>query len=429
MTAEIAIMNKNGIALAADSVVTIGDGIKKYNNANKLFLLSNFKPVGVMIYSDAEFMKVPWEIIIKEYRTQLGDMSFGTIKEFGLDFLNFLNNKDLNLNKAEEEYVPSIFITFIRNVIFQEAAAKGQSKIEQNVHPLTPEEELEILELTITENLTFLTGFNDLDSTKDCGAYLLKRYQPFLQKIRLDLNDKNHFDISDASFEELKQIFTHLFIKDYFYPHYSGIVIAGYGEKDIFPSLISFWVQGIIDNYVKYAIKDDVIIDYNNDNRIIPFAQTDVVETFLAGINTNYFEVMDKGYESEVIGSMDNLDGLTGELKERVKTALRDAHVEYIEKIVDHARETSIQPVSQAVRILPKEELASMAESLVNLTSFKRQVALDSFEGTVGGPIDVAVISRGDGFIWIKRKHYFKPELNSQFFDNKRLAREGGCNK
>ena len=37
---------------------------------------------------------------------------------------------------------------------------------------------------------------------------------------------------------------------------------------------------------------------------------------------------------------------------------------------------------------------------------------------TVGGPIDVAVISKGDGFIWIKRKHYFKAELNPQFFAN-----------
>jgi hypothetical protein len=36
----------------------------------------------------------------------------------------------------------------------------------------------------------------------------------------------------------------------------------------------------------------------------------------------------------------------------------------------------------------------------------------------VGGPIDVAVISRGDGFIWIKRKHYFSPELNPQFAAN-----------
>jgi hypothetical protein len=24
----------------------------------------------------------------------------------------------------------------------------------------------------------------------------------------------------------------------------------------------------------------------------------------------------------------------------------------------------------------------------------------------------VAVISRGDGFVWVKRKHYFPPELN-----------------
>jgi hypothetical protein len=37
---------------------------------------------------------------------------------------------------------------------------------------------------------------------------------------------------------------------------------------------------------------------------------------------------------------------------------------------------------------------------------------------TVGGPIDVAVISKGDGLIWIKRKHYFSPELNRQFFVN-----------
>ncbi|MEA1869822.1 MAG: hypothetical protein U9N09_06735 [Euryarchaeota archaeon] len=37
---------------------------------------------------------------------------------------------------------------------------------------------------------------------------------------------------------------------------------------------------------------------------------------------------------------------------------------------------------------------------------------------TVAGPIDVAVISKGDGFIWIKRKHYFERELNPQFFAN-----------
>jgi len=37
---------------------------------------------------------------------------------------------------------------------------------------------------------------------------------------------------------------------------------------------------------------------------------------------------------------------------------------------------------------------------------------------TVALPIDVAVISKGDGFIWIKRKHYFEPALNQHFFSN-----------
>ena len=38
---------------------------------------------------------------------------------------------------------------------------------------------------------------------------------------------------------------------------------------------------------------------------------------------------------------------------------------------------------------------------------------------SVGGAIDVAVISKGDGFIWIKRKRYFDPDLNLRFIAKK----------
>ncbi len=51
-----------------------------------------------------------------------------------------------------------------------------------------------------------------------------------------------------------------------------------------------------------------------------------------------------------------------------------------------------------------------MAESLVNLTKFRRRITPE--RETVGGPIDVAIITKGDGFIWVKRKHYFEPYLN-----------------
>jgi len=76
MTAEIAILNKEAIALAADSAVTMkaGEaGEKVFTSANKLFALSKYQPVGIMVYGSAEFMDVPWETIIKIYRKETVD--------------------------------------------------------------------------------------------------------------------------------------------------------------------------------------------------------------------------------------------------------------------------------------------------------------------------------------------------------------------
>jgi hypothetical protein len=111
--------------------------------------------------------------------------------------------------------------------------------------------------------------------------------------------------------------------------------------------------------------------------------------------------------------------GLTKKRKEALLTDLKKVGEDIVQVfnqvIVEHKREKHIIPIVRAVSVLPKEELASMAEALVNLTSTKRRVTLDA--ETVGGPIDVAVISKGDGFIWIKRKHYFDADKNPQFFN------------
>lgn len=117
---------------------------------------------------------------------------------------------------------------------------------------------------------------------------------------------------------------------------------------------------------------------------------------------------------------IDRIEKLSSHEKKALKQKLKDLSGKpldkYIEKLNNYRRENYVDPVIDAVVMLPKEELASMAESLVRLTSFKKRVT--SEEETVAEPIDVALISKGDGFIWIKKKHYFKPELNPQFFVN-----------
>lgn len=70
---------------------------------------------------------------------------------------------------------------------------------------------------------------------------------------------------------------------------------------------------------------------------------------------------------------------------------------------------------------MPKQDLGEFAEALVNLSSLQRRVN-SGFE-TVGGPVDVAVISKAEGLVWVKRKHYFPEGLNSRFFDRNRSSR------
>ena len=75
-----------------------------------------------------------------------------------------------------------------------------------------------------------------------------------------------------------------------------------------------------------------------------------------------------------------------------------------------------VYPVVAALDSIPKDELAVVAESLVSLTSFKQRISIG--KETVGGPIDVALVTKGDGFVWIKRKEYFDRNLNHAFFAN-----------
>jgi hypothetical protein len=95
MTAEIAIMNKEAIALAADSAVTMstaGQSVAKiFPSANKLFTLSKFHPIGIMVYGNAQFMGIPWETIIKIYRNNLGNNELNTLNDYSKNFIEFLN--------------------------------------------------------------------------------------------------------------------------------------------------------------------------------------------------------------------------------------------------------------------------------------------------------------------------------------------------
>ncbi|MBE6494074.1 MAG: hypothetical protein E7Z84_05660 [Methanosphaera stadtmanae] len=91
MTSEILIMTPNAIAMAADSVVTVSNK-KTYEGVNKLFMLSNNPPMGIMIYSNANFFNFPMETIIKDFREKVKTLEkqYTTVNEFKTAFEQYL---------------------------------------------------------------------------------------------------------------------------------------------------------------------------------------------------------------------------------------------------------------------------------------------------------------------------------------------------
>lgn len=151
------------------------------------------------------------------------------------------------------------------------------------------------------------------------------------------------------------------------------------------------------------------------------FAQREMAATFMEGIDPDFRQsLLDWLEELFSNYSAKMAEAIEPDTKRRasLEKTLAQVHEGLLERLtarIDRTRDQEYtQPVLEAVEGLPKDELAAMAEALVNLTSFKRRVSLQ--DETVGGPVDVAVISKGDGLVWIKRKHYFRPELNPHYF-------------
>jgi hypothetical protein len=430
MTAEIAIMNKGAIALAADSAVTIGSGNKTYNTANKLFMLSKLHPVGIMIYGNAELMGYPWETLIKIYREGLGYDKFDSVSGYADDFLSFLESGNI-ITEGEQIKFFKRSVSSCFNSIKVEISKEIDFIIKSKTSAITKTVLTKVINTIVRKRHEFWKESEFIDKTdnKHCNAIVGDHSVLIDEIIKLVFQE---LPINKVNAKRLREIAAFIFCKKRFSSSNTGVVIAGFGDKEIFPSLIELNIEGIFENIIKYS-RNSSKIDTDCESRITPFAQDEMVRAFMEGIDP-YFNSTIKGYVSKAFEEYNNsvIENLPGKeedkagFKEKLSKLSKKINEEFVAGMRGYSNEEHISPIMDAVAVLPKEELAIMAESLVNITSFKRKMTLDV--ESVGGPIDVAIISKGDGFVWVKRKHYFKPDLNHAFFTNYFRGITGGQN-
>jgi len=452
MTAVVAILNKTGMALAADSAATITNGdtstSKVFNTANKVFTLSKHHPVAIMIFNNAEFLYTPWELIIKLYRKNLKKKSFRTVKEYSDDFRKFLiKNELLNFRKKEKAFLTTKLQVIVngiinetRNHLYSQSDYDALSALQDlDSHEDIPSEKIDsvkriisILESIIDKDIVI---FNDSDKVEGLNEVDLKSFKQsnksFIYEIIDDVfKNSTPLLLHSDNIEELRAKIADLFISilssNHFLLGFTGLVFVGYGNEQLYPALYSIQTDGVVSGNLRYSVTGDIVISDEHNCDLVPFAQTDVMNTFIQGINPELYNVVNDSLYKSLASNLDTYNDIIianteGEVNEELLETLKQDFKESImvsmqNNIQSVLHNSHIQPTLQALRFLSKEDLAELAESLIYLTFLKRRTT-SSLE-SVGGAIDVAIISKGDGFIWKKRKHYFEDKLNQHFFQN-----------
>jgi len=414
MTSIVGVLNKHAVAIAADSAVTIG-GKKVFNSANKIFALSKRQPVAIAMYNNTELISVPWEVMIKEYRRFLGDNKYPHLKDYVRDFFKFLS--DHNYYTTEEEQVKHLYDQFIGYIDAIAYEIQRDLKDGENF-------ESKYIKHLINLQSQLEEGRKPNESMADLT---LENFASRCEEgINLTIGEIKKISKQDIDKGVITDLLYSVFCCRIWIANCTGLVFAGYGDEDIYPSIYSYQTHCVIDGKLSYAhlTGEDCEIGSKWVAAIRPFAQRDVMDTIIFGVAPsvkniyceNFIEPMRKMLNDLANQLETSSKDAANSLRSFALNGMEDYRDNYMSLCDETASAIYMKPFVNSVIPLDREDLAEFAESLIKLTSIKRKISLD--QSTVGGPIDVMVISKGEGIIWMKRKHYFDPKLNHSFFDN-----------
>ena len=372
-----------------------------------------------MIYGDALLTGIPWETIIKSFRQRLDTQRYKTVSEYATALIKYVEDTDVLFSEEQEEgefklHCLELYGYLRRQIedrlhtLLEERGKATETDISEATLAVFREERHKIEENNVLENLP--EGY---------GEILVERFSDAAELAMLQVFEKLPLSAEASSLlRSLTVAWLHSPLEAI--KSKTGLVVAGFGESEFMPALVEFHVYGVMGGVLRRRPNGERNVTDHNHALVLPFAQREMVDLFMSGVDPQlreaYTSVL-RTIATSLPVHLAKLASMTSNgVSEHFGSIGQELFERYNDELTGHIQDHHVLPILDAVSALPIGELGVMAETLVNLTSFKRRVTLDA--ETVGGPIDTAVISKGDGLVWIRRKHYFDPKLNHHFFAN-----------
>ena len=414
MTSEIAVMNQRAVALAADSAVTLIDGgtVVVRNDQRKLYNLVGGQPVGVMFFGVADMMGHPWEHLIEHYQKIGKPGALPHIRAYASGFVGMLDNLEefFPKNRQRDEYKRLLASVF--RYIFHLAQYLRESGGEERAHV----SDAAILEEAIKRVWRDYQFRDDGSPRGDLACFPSGFAETVRKTYSADMDEViaygfQPFGLSKNATAHLKEIAVYAVVKDLFLEDVTGLVFAGFGSEERYPVVTTWFVSAIVGGIVKRAEASFDQIDGDTRSKIRVFADSEVTNAFIRGIDFNLerrvygaLNMLMHALVDQVVGAFPNADPV---LKEDIRRQFQSNYIpQYFDVfrgiIGDYQQHAYINPVLRVLEIASRTELAETARELVSLNVFKKRIMAQ--KQTVGGAIDVAIISREGGFQWHSRQ-------------------------
>jgi O-methyltransferase involved in polyketide biosynthesis len=163
---------------------------------------------------------------------------------------------------------------------------------------------------------------------------------------------------------------------------------------------------GVVQGRSIICRKSENIINDDYTRALVKLAQTDVITTIVDGIHpdirrtifdsvTSYANTFFQRTLPSLTKKEFNLD--------KFKDSFAQEVINKIDEDFNDLTHDIWYKFYSSISVLPIQDLAALAESFISLQSMKRKYEMDSsLNSTVGGPIDVAIITKTEGVKWIK---------------------------
>ncbi len=433
MTCEVAVANRLGIALAADSAATFtqsGTGSRTYaTGANKIFQLAEFDPVGCMIFNNSALAGIPWELLIKAFRATQHN-TLPTVQDYCDDFRDFVAGQrstgllPLSVRGISEQSS----LLFAMQSVMSSLIGTMQSLQGQAPDPASAAQRTMELASTHVDSSAITAPL----SAEDMAETILTHQAEISLAVEKLLESPKHLAIKGlipVGFI-VDLVFKSLFQRTFetLSQAYTGIVVAGFGESQYLPSCVSIKVYGFVAGKLLFEHGDGFAMEHTGrDCFITPFATRTMVETFMLGASSNVYGFVQNHFVSNASAACDAVLKASGSQVDAqvVEQAVQSAMAPFMDGWIRDTSSAHLLPLLRVVGGLSLGELGELADTLVMLESLKEKVTYRT--QSVGGPVDVALITKSDGLVWIKRKLYFDSSLNHRYFARMERKHKGAA--